>query len=146
MTNQPGRIQHANRVSRPVTRRLGWLSRVLSVFAAALALTLSGGCTGVYYGGPDDEDQPHAWIRPGLDITIWSVDGQPTTRHSFEVMVAPGRRKIRVRVEHSMDSESGTPFERQTLVLDCKDGMTYHLERKPGEGQAVVDVSAAPFR
>ncbi|MBL4843896.1 MAG: hypothetical protein JKY65_00100 [Planctomycetes bacterium] len=119
----------------------------LSALCATLLLTLCGGCTGVYYGGPDDSDQPHALIRPGVDVTIWKVDGQPTTRHSFEVMVAPGRRKILIRVEHPMESESPIPHDRTNVIIDCKDGMTYHLERRPGEGAPYeVDVSEAPFR
>lgn len=123
------------------------LWRALSVALAVCALALSSGCVGVYYGGPDEYEQPHALIRPGVDITIWKVDGQPTTRHSFEVMVEPGRRKVTVRIEHPMESDSPTPFERQTLIIDCQDGMTYHLERKPGESAPyVVDISEAPFR
>lgn len=123
------------------------LWRALSLALALVALSLSSGCVGIYYGGPDDDEEPHALVRPGVDITIWKVDGQPTTRHSFEVMVAPGRRKVTVRIEHSMESESPTPYERQTLIIDCKDGMTYHLERKPGEmAPYVVDISEAPFR
>tara|TARA_R110002072_G_C7826614_1_gene523801 strand:+ start:53 stop:475 length:423 start_codon:yes stop_codon:yes gene_type:complete len=140
MTNQPSR---AKRLS---DRPRGGLWRALSLALALCALTLSSGCVGVYYGGPDDYEQPHAIVRPGVDITIWKVDGQPTTRHSFEVMVAPGRRKVTVRIEAGMDDESMTPFERQTLIIDCKDGMTYHLERKPGESPIVVDISEAPFR
>ena len=119
----------------------------LAALCATLLLTLCGGCTGVYYGGPDDSDLPHALIRPGVDITIWKVDGQPTTRHSFEVMVAPGRRKIQLRVEHPMASDAATPFDKTVVIVDCKDGMVYHLERKPGDRDPYeVDISEAPFR
>lgn len=119
--------------------------------AVALALgCLLSGCQGVYYGGPEDSDEPHAVVRPGVDLTIWAVDGQPTTRHSFEVLVAPGRRRIGVRIEHPVESESATPFERKDVLIDCKDGVTYHLERKVGRESVgppyEVSISEARFR
>lgn len=119
--------------------------------AVALALgCLLSGCQGVYYGGPDDSDLPHALVRPGVDVTIWAVDGQPTTRHSFEVLVEPGRRRVSVRIEHPVESESATPFERKDVLIDCKDGVAYHLERKIGPdtlgSSYEVSISEARFR
>ncbi|HBP16970.1 MAG TPA: hypothetical protein DEA08_04125 [Planctomycetes bacterium] len=111
----------------------------------ALALLLLSGCTGTYAGGPLDDDEPHAIVRPGVDVTIWAVDGQPTSTHSFSVMVAPGRRVLTLRVEHSMEDETPKPHSRQRYVLQTEDGVAYHLERRDGSiGE--IDVTTSRFR
>ncbi|MGE0712416.1 MAG: hypothetical protein AB7N76_32855 [Planctomycetota bacterium] len=108
-------------------------------------LLLLAGCTGTYHGGPLDDDEPHALIRPGVDVTIWAVDGMPTSSRSFPVMVAPGRRTLSLRVEHSMEDETPKPHSKQHYVLECEDGVTYHLERREGSEED-IDVTTARFR
>jgi hypothetical protein len=114
------------------------------ILLLALVLCL-GGCTGTYHGGPLDSDLPHAIVRPGLDVTIWAVDGMPTSSRSFEVMVEPGRRVLTLRVEHPVESDSGDPHSKQSYVLECEDGLTYHLERRESSDDD-IDVTTARFR
>lgn len=115
-------------------------------FPLLLALVLClAGCTGTYHGGPLDSDEPHGLLRPGEDVTIWAVDGMPTSTRSFKVMVAPGRRQLRLRVEHSIESESPEPHSTRTYTLQVEDGVAYHLERRLNSDDE-IDITEARFR
>lgn len=108
--------------------RTAWL-------ASLVLLTLFGsGCASGpdYAGGPSSED-PHGVVSPGDGITIWAVDGYATASRAFSVMVAPGRRKLKVRLEHPIESEAWAPFEYKTLTFEVEQGVTYYLSRKESE-------------
>lgn len=112
-------------------------------------LTLLAGCVGgpSYAGGPTEEE-PHAVVIPGPDVTIWQIDGYDVPSRGSTAYVAPGRRKLKVRFEYSIDSESAVPYEYKVLDLTIEDGQTYLIERT-GEGQFGpfdVQVRQAPRR
>lgn len=112
-------------------------------------LTLLVGCAGgpSYAGGPTDEEA-HAVVIPGPDVTIWQIDGYDVSSRGGAAYVAPGRRKLKVRFEYSIDSESATPWEYKVLDLNIEDGQTYLIERT-GEGMFGpfdVQVRQAPRR
>lgn len=96
--------------------------------AAVLAALL--GCAGGpdYEGGPTSE-QPHGIVDAERDVTIWRVDGFDTyTRNS--VRVAPGLRRIKVRIEFPIDNESAVPYEKREISLKVEPGHLYELARK----------------
>lgn len=100
----------------------------------ALVVALAAGCvSGPYYRGGPTSEQPHAVISPGDGVTIWRVDGAPTTTRSFSLLVAPGLRALGIRIDHPIESEAAKPYDKATLRLDVVDGGVYLLERAPGE-------------
>lgn len=123
-------------------------SRTLS--SALLALvTLVAGCVGgpSYAGGPTEEE-PHAVVIPGDDVTIWRVDDWDVPSRSSTTYVAPGRRRIKVRYEYPIDSEASKPYDYEELNLTLEAGRIYLIERT-GEGQFGpygVEVRASPRR
>lgn len=114
-----------------------------------LALVVLAGCVGgpSYAGGPTEEE-PHALVIPGEDVTIWRVDDWDVPSRSSTAYVAPGRRRLRVRYEFPIDSESSKPYEYEDLNLTLEAGRVYLIERT-GEGQFGpygVEVRASPRR
>ena len=83
--------------------------------AAVLAALL--GCAGGpdYEGGPTSE-QPHGIVDAERDVTIWRV--------------APGLRRIKVRIEFPIDNESAVPYEKREISLKVEPGHLYELARK----------------
>ena len=72
-------------------------------------------------------------MSPGEDITLWAVDGYATASRAFAIRVAPGHRKVKVRIEHPIESQSWKPFEYKTLTLNVEPGVTYTLSRKEAD-------------
>lgn len=105
-----------------------------SLHTLLLSLLLLAGCSSYpsYAGGPEAED-PHGILNPQGDLTVWGVDGKRTHTRSFRIYVAPGRRNIRVRIEHPIKSDAAKPFEFQNVTLDIEAGVIYHLTRKESE-------------
>ena len=105
--------------------------RRLPIPAMLLLALCLGGCVGgpSYAGGPTS-DQPHGVISPGMDITVWQVDGHATASRAFDLYVAPGQRLLKVRLEFPIESESSTPYAYQDLSLYVEQGVRYHLDRK----------------
>lgn len=98
-----------------------------------LALIL-GGCGGPSYSGGPSDEQPHGWVIPGPDVTVWRIDGKDTYSRGGTQLVEPGRRKLRVRIEFPIEDEgSGPPHEYKNIELDVKAGHSYFLERKESE-------------
>lgn len=94
----------------------------------ALALSLIG-CGGPSYAGGPTEEEPHGLIVPGLDVTIWRVDGADTDTRTGALRVAPGLRKLKVRIDYPIDDESAIPFEYQDLDLQVEEGHVYRIDR-----------------
>lgn len=112
-------------------------------------LTLFAGCVGgpSYAGGPTEEE-PHAIVIPGPDVTIWRIDGYDVPSRSSTAYVAPGRRKLTVRYEFDIESEAVPAHETKDLDLNVEAGQTYLIERT-GEGMFGpfgVQVRQAPRR
>lgn len=120
--------------------------RPLLLLLLALVLPLAG-CAGgpSYAGGPTEED-PHGVVIPGEDVFIYRVDGHDVDSRSSPTYVEPGRRRIRVRFQYDIDSESATPQEYKELELTVEPGDVFLIERT-GEGQwgpFDVEVKRAP--
>ncbi len=114
-----------------------------------LALVVLAGCVGgpSYAGGPTEEE-PHALVIPGEDVTIWRVDDQDVPSRSSTAYVAPGRHRIKVRYNFPIDNESSKPYDFEELNLTLEAGRVYLIERT-GEGQFGpygVEVRASPRR
>ena len=99
----------------------------------ALVLLLTPGCGGPSYAGGPDAEQPHAVVVPGTDVTIWRVDGFDTDTRTGSLRVAPGRRRLKVRIDFPIDDESPVPFEHRDLELEVVAGRTYVIDRAEGE-------------
>jgi hypothetical protein len=99
----------------------------------ALLLLALAGCVGgpSYAGGPTTEE-PHAVVDPSTDITLWRVDGHDVETRSGKTYVAPGTRRLSIRIEHPIESDAWEPKEEVVLPLRAEAGKYYLLERKPG--------------
>lgn len=101
-----------------------------------LTLALLAGCVGgpSYSGGPTT-DKPHAVVNAGDGVHTWRVDGRPVDTRTGEIYIAPGLRKIEVRVWHPIESDErpDKPYDMKTLPIHAKAGMYYTLDRKRGD-------------
>jgi hypothetical protein len=94
-----------------------------------------GGCVGgpSYSSGPT-EDDPHATVVPGDDVSVWRVDGWDTYSRTGEVYLEPGHRRLHVRFQYPIESEAQVPWEWKDVDVECKDGDRFLL-RRTGEGE-----------
>lgn len=97
--------------------------------AAWLLVTLLG-CNGPDYAGGPTADDPHGTIDPDNDVSIWRIDGFDTLSRNSEIRVAPGLRRVKVRIEFPIESESATPFEYREIDLRVEEGHLYAIRRK----------------
>ncbi len=102
----------------------------LRLVLLALALTVCGGCASADYAGGPSGDDPHAWLDPGPAVTIRAVDGRSTGYANFAIRVAPGLRKVHVRLEHPIDSEDQHPFDEVDVTIRAEEGRTYLIDRE----------------
>jgi hypothetical protein len=101
--------------------------------ALLLACLLPLGCGGPSYAGGPTDEQPHGVVIPGLDVTIWRVDGRDTDTRTGSLLLEPGRRRLKVRIDFPIDDESPIPFEYRDLDLDVEAGHVYRIDRAEGE-------------
>ena len=104
-----------------------------AMLALGIVLLLAGCVGGPSYAGGPREDEPHAVVIPGEDVTIWAVDGYDVPSHSSTAYLAPGRRKLRVRIEFPIENESPTPYEYKEMDVTVEDGDVILLSRSGGE-------------
>lgn len=109
-------------------------SRLLTVALSGALLTLAGCVGGPSYAGGPTEEEPHALVIPGDDVTIWRIDDRDVPSRSSKAYVAPGRHRLRVRYNFPIDNESATPYDWEDLNLTFEAGRVYLIERE-GEGQ-----------
>jgi hypothetical protein len=107
------------------------LTQVLAAFA--LVATLAG-CAGSasYAGGPTPEEE-HGIVDPGWDVTLWTVDDEDTTTRHGKTYVEPGRRKLRIRIEHPIESDDWAPYEFRNIIIDVAAKTLYAIDRQKGE-------------
>lgn len=105
------------------------LPRLPRLLWGGLLCLLLSGCGGPSYAGGPTEEEPHGVVVPGLDVTIWRVDGFDTETRTGALLVAPGLRKLKVRIDYPIDNESPVPFEYQDLELQVDEGRIYRIDR-----------------
>ncbi len=105
--------------------------RALALVALAAGLA---GCAGPSYAGGPTGDDPHGVVIPGRDVTLWEVDGRDVPSRSGRARVAPGRRRLKVRLEFPLASDAWQPFEYREVELLVVEGHQYLLERTGEEG------------
>ncbi len=93
-------------------------------------LGLAGCVSGPDYRGGPSSDEPHGWVSPGADVSVWKVDGQQTATRNFTLKVAPGRRRLLVRLQHPIESEDAEPYDWIDLPLHVDEGRVYYLDVK----------------
>lgn len=101
----------------------------------ALSCSLAGCAAGPSYAGGPVEDEPHAVVIPGPYVTIWRVDGADVPGRSSELLIAPGRHRLKVRFEYPIDSEAQTPHEMKELEASFEAHRTYDIVRTGDEGE-----------
>ena len=105
-------------------------------YTSLLLLVLLAGCVGgpSYSGGPTT-DQPHAIVDPGVGVHTWKVDGRNVDTRTGEIYVAPGLRKVLVRVWHPVESDERPhePYDMKTIPIHAEAGTVYTLDRLRGE-------------
>jgi hypothetical protein len=111
---------------------MSWTARfVTCVFLASLVGCVSGPD---YAGGPTSE-QPHGIVDPDRDISIWRVDGFDTLSRNSAILLEPGLRRVKIRIEFPIDSEAAQPFEYRELNLRVEANHLYELSRKEIESE-----------
>ena len=107
------------------------LTPILAALTLSLALTACAGSPS-YAGGPTADDA-HGIVDPGWDVSLFTVDGQDTANRHGQTYVAPGRRRLGIRIEHPLESDDWKPYENRVIVIDVVPSTLYTLDRKPGE-------------
>lgn len=100
-----------------------------------LLLLLPLGCAGPDYAGGPSRDQPHGYVSPGSDVSLWRVDGFDTFSRNSEIKVAPGLHQLKIRIEFPIDNESAHPYEYRDISLRVENKHVYILRRKELEGE-----------
>ncbi len=99
----------------------------------ALCLLLTGCVGGPSYAGGPTTEEPHGVVDPGYDVSLWRVDGHDTVSRGGETYLAPGRRRLLVRIQHDIESDDWAPKEMRIVPIDVEENTLYTIDRKPGE-------------
>ncbi|MCA8924462.1 MAG: hypothetical protein KDD82_21810 [Planctomycetes bacterium] len=97
---------------------------------ALLVATALCGCVGgpSYVGGPTEE-QPHALLYTGEDVSVWKVDGWQTYDRTGALYLEPGARTLRLRVQNPVDYDGPGIFWIRAYQIRVEEGHSYLIFR-----------------
>lgn len=92
-----------------------------------LALCGCGG--GPSYAGGPTEEEPHALIVTGEDVSVWKIDGWDTYTRQGALYVEPGTRSLWLRVANPIEFEGEAHRWENAYKVRVEAGRAYTIYR-----------------